>query len=385
MKVRRGGICLLIIACVAGCHIDGRNGYLRIGPEFVPSSRPQLSIQRVVTESYRPKLPPTHVAPVKLERFPRSTVTAGATDYAMSSLIDTQSEASIIDGSGSFYGSSNGHGVHERGVCETCQSHCDRNAFSHPACGDSRTAELPVGLPTGNGMPFVETLPPPPLGVIRPPQPPAPAPPGRSSPSSTFPATENRAPPPPQPPGNEQATRPDLQAFHHLSSNLGVRLTEGRNTVQRHVTDASNLCQTLCRNCWAHRCELQGCVENICDEARLPLWMESPCEQCAERVGQLAEQVREHAPELPQLDWRHTAQERFEQARTKVGNMTERVKDADPFDYVRPPRLRSVNWSEVLDHTRSRIRLPSFSFPESQSNGPPPRKSDRWRDGWNGR
>ncbi|MHC4878059.1 MAG: hypothetical protein ACYTGL_16515 [Planctomycetota bacterium] len=409
MKARRGAFWLLIIACVAGCHIDGKHAYLRTGPELTVAGRPQLSAERVLTQSYRPDLPPSQVARAKLERWTRSTVIDGANQAAMDGLNGTQSDALIVNDAGSF--SSDAHG-HEG--CETCQPNADHRVISLPlpppasssqnssgatakttleptsdghAGDDNLTVESPASPSANNKTPTAEVLPPPGTDVTRPSLPPAPA--ESADTSSWQPASGSQAPvesPQSQPSDEQQAARPDLQAAHYSGRESEGRLMNGQNTVLRRVTDASKWCQTLCSKCRAQQCGLQNCVDDLCDEVRLPPWMDSVCEQCTERVGRFTDEVRDHTPEVRLQGWRHVAREKLDQVRTRIGSMQERIQDTRPFGYMHPPtRLRQVNWSEMLDRTRSRLRLPSFGGSASRSNGRPPRKSDRWRDGWNGR
>ncbi len=74
MSVLRACCWMLLIGSVVGCHSDTKHGYLRGGPVLTLAGRPQLSLERVQTASFRPELPPSELARVRLERWPRSQI-----------------------------------------------------------------------------------------------------------------------------------------------------------------------------------------------------------------------------------------------------------------------------------------------------------------------
>jgi hypothetical protein len=79
MSVLRACCWMLLLGSVVGCHSDTTHGYLRSGPVLTINGQPQLSIERVQTASFRPELPPSELARVRLERWPRSRVNSDQT------------------------------------------------------------------------------------------------------------------------------------------------------------------------------------------------------------------------------------------------------------------------------------------------------------------
>ena len=93
MGAFRDSIGLLLIVSLAGCHADMGHGYLRGGPSLSIAGRPQLSMERVQTASFRTGLPPSELAQVQLERWPRSKVYGhSSTDASMN-----WSESTTVD------------------------------------------------------------------------------------------------------------------------------------------------------------------------------------------------------------------------------------------------------------------------------------------------
>ena len=388
MSVARCTLCILIFTCAAGCHIDVKHGYMRTGPEFFAGQLPQLSLEQVLTDSYRPELPPSQVVRAKLERRPRAMIAGQAADSVLHRLSDDPSAGVNQFGIYSHGGQPYATNLLEAQPCETCQSGVDRISVNRspapPASDNSNTGNADTTqTPPASSEDTDEAAQP---QSTNPPALPSPA---ASQPTVTQPTSDEKTPaasPQPQSAGNQQPSRQDLEASLKAEENTDILVTEHSRTIVRPAASSRNWHDRLCEACRSPHREVQACVDDICDEVPLPPWVEAACEHCSEQVSELTGEIQEHAPDSLRGDWRHAAHQKLDQLRTHIGSVKEHIDGSDPFEIVRPStQLRRVNWSEFMQRTRGRIPLPSFTEPrpKSQAGRRPARKSDRWRDGWN--
>ncbi|MBI1309837.1 hypothetical protein GC176_00910 [bacterium] len=292
MKVLRAACWLLLIASVAGCHVDTGLGYLRGSGGFAVSGLPQLWIERVQTASYHPALPPSEMASVRVERWPRTMINAESAvsgeDFDVNS---TLSNGSITDPTMNW---SEGSLIIEHGFLG-----CGRPDCEHCSNRDSRQIDA---SPPASGLPAVDMLPSPP-----------PLPP---------PAAALDSPPPKR---SVTYRRPSLQIG--LLPKLQSGLASGRRFLQNRTCVANNWCRNLSQTCAARSCELQSQIVATRDKADPQRWIDSACQTCAECSQQCSATLRECTDEVCCPDWIEPACERLTSAGNRLHGTFDQVTD----------------------------------------------------------
>ena len=327
MSLLRTSLALLLTVLLVGCHSDIEHGYLRSGPRLTLAGTPQFSMERVRTASFRPGLPPTELAQVRLERWPRSTVSSDTpTDATMNwaeSTVDTTTIGPDV--------------VHSQ--------------------SDDALASLDSAHSGGAALPPDETL------------------------TSSQPV-EAAALPPPKP---ITYRRPVVRIG--LLDAFKQRMNSGRQVLENKASGAREWCHEAGQACGHQGAEFRTQAGEVWDELNPQYWIESTCQSCGEQTREFSSTLRDRADDLGCPDWIGPARDRLSSAGDRLtgglGEATEtlgRVKEqlgeaTDSLDNLKP--LSDIRPAIGLPRTVPMIKpdlkgfLPPILKPKGQHPGPP--------------
>ena len=260
MSLLRIGLALLLTVLLIGCHSDIEHGYLRSGPRLTLAGTPQFSMERVRTASFRPGLPPTELAQVRLERWPRSTVSSDSPTDATMNWSDGMVNATEIG-----------------------------PAISHSQ-DDDTLASLDSSHSGDAALPTDETL------------------------TSSQPVETATLPPPKPITYRRPVVRIGiLDAFKQ-------RMNSGRQVLENKASGAREWCDEASQACGHQGVEFRTQAGEVWDEFNPQYWIQSTCQSCGEQTREFSSTLRDRADDICCPDWIGPARDRLSSARDRLSS-----------------------------------------------------------------
>jgi len=300
MSLLRDSLALLLTLSLAGCHAGFEHGYLRGGPSLSIAGRPQLSIERVQTASFRPGLPPSELAQVRLERWPRSMPASQTPTDATMNWPDNTFEPAQL------------------------------NPGSEVAPDGNATASVDGGHASDNRDFSDETLP-------------------SNQPLEAATVT---------PPKEITYRRPVVRIG--LLDAFRQRLQSGGKVLERKAGNARDWCRATGRVCDDRRCELQTQFGEVWDEVNPQFWVESACRSCGERTQHFSSALKERANDVCCPSWIEPARDRLSSACDHLsGGLSEATDDLERVRDQFNDATDDLNNLQPLSDFRPAVTLPN--------------------------
>ena len=268
MSLLRTSLVLLLIVSLAGCHSDIRHGYMRSGPSLTLARTPQFSMERVQTASFRPELPPTELAQVRLERWPKSMVSGDSpTDATMNwseSTVDATTDRPDV-----------GHSLSDDALASLYSAHTiDAKTLPDETLTSSqpvKAATLPPPKPITYRSPVVR------IGV--------------------------------------------LDAFKQ-------RLKSGHQVLENKANSARDWWREAGESCGHQGVEFRTQAGEVWDEFNPQFWIESTCQSCGDHTREFSSTLRDRADDICCPDWIGPARDRLSSAGDRLSSAGDRLSSA---------------------------------------------------------
>lgn len=385
MNVFRVSLKLLLVVSMAGCHIGTTQGYLRGGPALTWSGQPLVSVERVLTAPFRPALPPSEQAHVRVERWPRGTITGSAVQAGPSPSVG--STGSVSESDTNARNTPKKPTGPDRPIVRTSALAAMPETPPRPASDRSPAAASPLPAAGTAARPVAARsiasatapsplyLPSPGFAVAPPPDSNA----GNSGEnleliSATDPtagwkqtrlncalpcrsdacreqdchttdchtpdchavacqATDCRA----VGCGSAECSGQVAHALTRMHSHHGPSSTPSvPSPAWPHLSSTAPLCaarergRNLCATCRSHLGDLRSSMAEAWDESVPPEWLDETCASCARHTQRVTALLRESADKFEPEDWLEPARSRLSAARTRlregVDGATERIR-----------------------------------------------------------
>ncbi len=265
MSLLRIGLALLLTVSLAVCHSDIRHGYLRSGPSLTLARTPQFSMERVQTASFRPELPPTELAQVRLERWPKSMVSGDSPTDATMNWSESTLDATAI-------GPDVVHPQSDDAMASLDSSHTiDAKTLSDETLTSGqpvKKATLPPPKPITYRSPVVR------IGVL---------------------------------------------------DALKQRLKSGHQVLENKANSARDWCREAGESCGHQGAEFRTQAGEVWDEFNPQFWIESTCQSCGEHTREFSSTLRDRADDICCPDWIGPARDRLSSAGDRLSSAGDRL------------------------------------------------------------
>jgi hypothetical protein len=268
MSLLRIGLALLLTVSLIGCHSDIEHGYLRSGPRLTLAGAPQFSMERVRTASFRPGLPPTELAQVRLERWPKSMVSGDSPTDATMNWAESMVDATAI-------GPDIVHPQSDDALASLDSVHTSDAALPlDQTLASSQSVEaatLPTPKPITYRSPVVR------IGV--------------------------------------------LDAFKH-------RLKSGHQVLENKANSSRDWCREIGESCGHQGAEFRTQAGEVWDEFNPQYWIESTCQSCGEHTREFSSTLRDRADDICSPDWIGPTRDRLSSAGDRLSSAGDRLSSA---------------------------------------------------------